>query len=242
MIDFNELKERQGWPIEKKIDHSLGVIDQFLSRTGGMAYVSFSGGKDSTVLLDLVRLFNRMCGDENATPAVFINTGNEYPDIVRFVRERIAEGYNIRIIKGEMSPRQVWEKYGFPLISKENSKRIWYMKHQPNSAMAQIARGERFPTKKHFFDVPKRWWFLADQDFDITNKCCDVLKKEPVKKYEKETGRHPIIGTMASESSLRQLRYLQRGGVIRLIINELTPCRFRFGPKKIYGSTSICET
>ena len=32
------------------------------------------------------------------------------------------------------------------------------------------------------------------------------------------------------------------GGVIRLIINELTPCRFRFGPKKIYGSTSICET
>ena len=77
---FKQLKERQSWTLEQKIDHSLGAIDQFYQRMNGKVYVAFSGGKDSTVLLDLCRMF-----DPNIK-AVFCNTGNEFPDIVRFVR------------------------------------------------------------------------------------------------------------------------------------------------------------
>lgn len=78
-MTIKELQERQGWTFDQKIDHSLGVIEQFLSRTD--AYVSFSGGKDSTVLLDLCRIV------KPDIKAAFCNTGNEYPEIVQFVRE-----------------------------------------------------------------------------------------------------------------------------------------------------------
>ena len=80
-MDLKELRERQSWTLRQKIDHSLGVIDQFVSRLNGQVYVGFSGGKDSTVLLDLCRIV------KPDIKAVFCNTGNEYPDIVRFVRE-----------------------------------------------------------------------------------------------------------------------------------------------------------
>lgn len=55
-ITSEELTERQAWPWKQKVDHSLGVIDQFLARMEGKAFVSFSGGKDSSVLLDLCRI------------------------------------------------------------------------------------------------------------------------------------------------------------------------------------------
>ena len=78
-MDIKELKERQAWSLDQKIDHSLGAIDQFYQRLDGKVYVSFSGGKDSTVLYWLAR---KIYPD---IKAVFCNTGNEYPDIVKFV-------------------------------------------------------------------------------------------------------------------------------------------------------------
>lgn len=78
-----ELKERQSWSLEQKIDHSLGTIEAFVSRMGGVdkVYLSFSGGKDSTVLLHLAR---RIFPD---ILAVFCSTGNEYPEIIQFVNQ-----------------------------------------------------------------------------------------------------------------------------------------------------------
>ena len=78
-MDIKELAERQAWTLAQKIDHSLGAIDQFYQRLDGKVYVSFSGGKDSTVLYWLAR---KIYPD---IKAVFCNTGNEYPDIVKFV-------------------------------------------------------------------------------------------------------------------------------------------------------------
>lgn len=78
-----ELTERQQWPLEHKIDHALATIDAFVGRLGGLdkVYLSFSGGKDSTVLLHLARvLFPDIL-------TVFCNTGNEYPSIIQFVRQ-----------------------------------------------------------------------------------------------------------------------------------------------------------
>ena len=50
-MDLQTLRERQAWTLTQKIDHSLGVIDQFASHFDGKVYVSFSGGKDSEAML-----------------------------------------------------------------------------------------------------------------------------------------------------------------------------------------------
>ena len=56
-----------------------------------------------------------------------------------------------------------------------------------------------------------KWNFLTKAPFLVSGKCCDVMKKKPAKQYEKETGRKPILGTLASESSLRYQSWLKNG-------------------------------
>ena len=114
-MTIQELNTRQGWTLSQKIDHAVGTVEAFLSRTGKVPYVSFSGGKDSTVLLDIVRRFV-----DRDIKAVFCNTGNEYPEIVRFVRST----ENVTIIRPGITVREVIGKYGFPLISKEQAHGI----------------------------------------------------------------------------------------------------------------------
>ena len=204
-MDLKELQERQAWPLQQKIDHALFTIETYLTRTEGKAYLAFSGGKDSTVLLDLVRIVDK------SIPAVFVNTGNEWPDIIKFVRHlRDDKGYNIVELHPKMTPRQVWEKYGFPLISKAQAEYIDRWRKNPEYGAVQQARSQAKGWS--FGKVSDRWKFLIDEPFATSNKCCDVLKKKPSKKYAEETGRHPIIGTMASESDLRRNEYISRGG------------------------------
>ena len=156
-MDLKELKERQSWTLAQKIDHSLGVIDQFISRLNGQVYVGFSGGKDSTVLLDLCRII------KPDIKAVFCNTGNEYPDIVRFVRElKNTEGYNIEIIYPKLKPREVFEKYGFPLVSKEVSFIIWNIKNKPNTMQSKRGLGLMKGKTKYNGIVPNKWLWLKD--------------------------------------------------------------------------------
>lgn len=196
------LRERQGWTLDQKIDHSLGVIEQFYNRLDGKVYISFSGGKDSTVLLHLAR---RLYPD---IKAVFVNTGNEYPEIVNFVRERWRNGENIDIIRPKMTPKQVIEQFGFPLVGKEKAQQIYYVRHKPNSVMAQKA----MQLKDRYGRIPLRWRYLIDEPYETSSECCHVLKKQPLHDYMKETGLFPILGTMAEESLLRAQAYIHSGG------------------------------
>lgn len=202
-MDLKELKERQSWTLEQKIDHSLGTIDQFISRLNGQVYVGFSGGKDSTVLLDLCRVI------KPDIKAVFCNTGNEYPDIVRFVRElKATDGYNIEIIYPKLKPKEVFEKYGFPLVSKSTSAIIGKVRRNPNGKVF-----ENFVVKREsIFKLADKWMFLIDEKFDVSEKCCYQLKKKPFHEYHLNNGLFPISGEMASESIQRQMKYLQAGG------------------------------
>ena len=203
-MDLKELRERQSWTLHQKIDHSLGVIDQFISRLNGKVYVGFSGGKDSTVLLDLCRIV------KPDIKAVFCNTGNEYPDIVRFVRElKNTEGYDIEIIYPTLKPAQVFEKYGFPLISKEVSEKLYYCKHHKDSMRAKIAMGIA-PSK--WYVLAKKWKPFINSEFDINNACCKKLKKEPFAIYDIKNKVYPILGIMACESEQRKTTYIMQGG------------------------------
>jgi 3'-phosphoadenosine 5'-phosphosulfate sulfotransferase (PAPS reductase)/FAD synthetase len=56
-----------------------------------------------------------------------------------------------------------------------------------------------------------KWKFLIDSEIPTSEECCNVMKKAPAKKYAKETGRMPILGTMADESSLRYTNWLKHG-------------------------------
>lgn len=202
-MTIQELNTRQGWTLNQKIDHAVGTVEAFLSRTGKVPYVSFSGGKDSTVLLDIVRRFvNR------DIKAVFCNTGNEYPEIVRFVRST----ENVTIIRPGITVREVIGKYGFPLISKEQASYIREIRHT-NSPYLKEKRLNGKKVKGSFTGkISERWKFLIDKPFDISEKCCECLKKRPFRKYESETGEVPILGVMAAESDLRTHEYIKRGG------------------------------
>ena len=117
-ITLSDLHARQAWPLEQKIDHTVGAIDAFLAycrEHGRSPYVSFSGGLNSTVLLHLAR---RVFGAD--LKGVFCSTGNEFPEIVRFVRRTP----NVEIIHPALTPRQVMERYGFPLVSKEQAQAV----------------------------------------------------------------------------------------------------------------------
>jgi len=72
----------QSWSLERKIQVTQTRIIDWYQTWDGAVYVSFSGGKDSTVLLDLVR---RIYPD---VPAVFCDTGLEYPEIRDFVKTK----------------------------------------------------------------------------------------------------------------------------------------------------------
>jgi len=56
-----------------------------------------------------------------------------------------------------------------------------------------------------------KYKFFLEANFEISHKCCDVTKKKPLKKYQKETGRHPITAQMASESMLRTQKWIKSG-------------------------------
>ena len=203
MLNADIVKERQGWTLMQKIDHSLGVIDQFLSRTNNNAYVAFSGGKDSTVLMHLCEI---LMPD---IKCVFVNTGCEYLDIIQFVNQCKEDGHNIEIIRPEMLPREVWAKYGFPLVSKEVAEQIASIRRNPNSKKSRVALTGEDTT---MFMLKKRWRYLISAEYNTSNKCCDILKKRPSHIYTKRTGMFPIIGDMASESLLREKTYIRRGG------------------------------
>ena len=79
-------------------------------------YISFSGGKDSTVLMDIIR--NDM---EYNIPAVFVDVPTQYPELRDFVKT----WDNVEILKPNISFMKVCEKYGFPLISKETAGCIY---------------------------------------------------------------------------------------------------------------------
>lgn len=169
-------------------------------------YVSFSGGKDSRVLLDMVRkIYPDIKG-------MFIDTGLEYPKIRAFVKKF----ENIDIVKPTMTFRKVLVKYGYPIISKEVAGVIREAKNlkigRTTTIRMKRLNGELRdkngqPSK---FNMP-HYKYLLNAPFEISEMCCGVMKKAPAHKYENATGKKPILGQMANESRLRKQKWLKYG-------------------------------
>ena len=211
----HDLKQMQSLPLEAKIIMTQQRIRQWYEYWDGMVYVTFSGGKDSTVLKHIVD------GMYDDVPAVFVNTGLEYPEIQRFVKEIKSGKYscfnsNVEIVRPEMRFDEVIKKYGYPVVSKEVSGVVSYVKKEKPvetlTTRAAKLNGELVDKNgnKSRFNCDK-WKFLLDAPFDVSEKCCAVMKKKPSRQYAKDTGRKAIIGTLACESRLRHSAWIKHG-------------------------------
>lgn len=202
-MTMTDLLQRQSLPLPaKKKTMSLNRIRQWYDHWDGNVYVSFSGGKDSTVLLHLVRsIYPEVL-------AVFVDTGLEYPEIREFVKTIP----NVIVVRPSMNFKQVIETYGYPVVSKDVARIIDYAKKGNEWADLKLQGLNKDGSYSRWRATHyKQWAFLKDAPFKISAYCCDVMKKRPIKKWQKENGCYPYIGTMACESAQRTQGWLNTG-------------------------------
>ena len=194
------------------------------SAIDGQVYVSFSGGKDSTVLKHIV---DSMFDD---VPALFVNTGLEYPEIQKFAMSQ----KNVVTVRPEMRFDEVIKRYGYPVIGKKQAECVELARKNIEQgryslrlrtlgvipeeaemlglelpAKEQLARYEK-TVNGSMFNIPQHR-YLLEAPFLVSAKCCNEMKKKPAKKYAKQTGRKPILGTLAEESMIRRNAWLKNG-------------------------------
>lgn len=177
-----DLKIMQGWSLERKIRVTQTRIMEWYMRYDGQVFISFSGGKDSTVLLDLAR---RVYPD---IPAVYVDTGLEYPELRDFVKTKD----NVIWLRPRYPFTQILEKYGYPIISKEVSDVINGARKGQPYRLARL-NGELLDKngKKSIYNC-ENYKYLLDAPFKISARCCYHMKKAPLNKFERQSGRHPI--------------------------------------------------
>ena len=138
---------------------------------------------------------------------MFSDTGLEFPEIREFVKTK----ENVVWVKPELTFKKVIEKCGYPCISKEQAEWIHRIRGNSSGAIQKAFYGINLNGTPTRFKISEQWKFMLNAPFDIGAGCCKEMKKKPINKYAKETGRVPIVGTMAAESSLRTSTWLKYG-------------------------------
>ena len=219
----DDLKIMQGWDLSRKIQVSQTRIMEWYMKHDNKCYVSFSGGKDSTVLADMAA---RICGMSGCTLVLwYSHTGLEYPEVTQHVKdfaEWLREKYKVDVdlvidypkdkTGKRITYRDVIMQYGYPMISKEVSRDVAVARNNPEGKTAQkFIRGSEYHKKYGDVWLLEKWAYLIKAPFKISNQCCNIMKKIPAHKFDKESGLKPIIGTMACESNLRKKEWLRVG-------------------------------
>ena len=201
------LSELQSYPLDMKVRLTKQRIREWVRHYGeDGVYVSFSGGKDSTVLLHLVR------EDFPSVPGVFCDTGLEYPEVRAFALNTP----NVTVLKPKRNFREVIQRFGYPFISKEVARKVYECRTTESRGKQSYARRQfegTYVTKNGKTNLNKitKWKFLLSSPYMFSHYCCNVMKKNPSKCYEKKTGRYAILGQMAEESMLRRQMWLKDG-------------------------------
>lgn len=170
-------------------------------------YISFSGGKDSTVLSALID----MALPDNKIPRVFANTGIEYRLITEFVERERERDERIVIIEPSMPIKPMLEKEGYPFKSKRHSEYLaLYQKHKTTDGYKSLQHylhisndGVNWST---FKSCPKclKYQFTEDFKLNISDMCCVKLKEEPLANWQKDHNKpYGILGIMRDEGGRR---------------------------------------
>ena len=192
------LIQLQSLPLEQKVILTRARLRDWYTYCKGNVYVSFSGGKDSTVLLDIARQMYPHI------PAVFVDTGLEYPEIRDFVRTFD----NVIWLKPSKQFRQILMTEGYPVVSKEVSQAI--REGRKYDGVKYSYRMKQLEGDSKHLNM-RRWKYLLSAPFGVSERCCDYMKKKPARKYERESGNSPITATMAEESFMRQSAWMTHG-------------------------------
>lgn len=234
-----DLKNFQAESIDQKIQRSFAKIGEWFSRWNNEVYVSFSGGKDSTVLADLCAKWCSIIG--KPLYLVFVNTGLEYPEIQKHVKvfaEYLRNKYGVEVVleilRPEMRFDEVIKTYGYPVIGKtvadmvdlgrknlEENKYSLRLRNLGIMADEAASEGLEMPPSQMLERYEKsakgskferkKYKNLLYADFRISAYCCDIMKKKPAHEYSEKTGKKPILATMATESMLREKDWLKSG-------------------------------
>lgn len=196
-----ELKRLQALPLEKKIEHSIRRIKEFYEHYDGKVYVSFSGGKDSLVLLDLVRsVYPNVL-------AVYCNTGVDFPSMPKYIHSfgNVKDLYPVKHFP------KVLKEDGVVFPSKNVAQIVKDAKKGRPYALQYIQGKNKDGTESSFKEMYKKWTWLVDSDVKISDQCCDFLKEIPARNFERESGLKPFVGLLAEESQRRKDAWMKTG-------------------------------
>lgn len=213
----------------------LEVIKTTINKWGeDVFYLSFSGGKDSTVVHHLLD----MALPNNKIPRVFSNTGIEYLANVNFVRDIAKKDDRFVIIPPTKNIKQTLDKVGYPFKSKEYSLYYSVYRHNKEAIHREMERIEENPKliedydyvhnlpkgvktaikfvynlrerereierKTGFKGFPDKLRYQWDTDMNISDKCCEMFKEKPLDEYAKQNNKRVTITGMMQEEGGRR--------------------------------------
>lgn len=171
---------------------------------GKSIHVCCSGGIDSCALVHFVHSVDK------TIKVVFSDTGQEFSEI-----KKMAVKLSDTVVRPKIPFHVVVEKYGYPAISKNQARNISDVQNPTeknlktrtlrltgikSNGQKGVSAGRISNCYMHLIDKVK-----------LSDKCCDYLKKQPLKKYEKNNNSVPIIGEQASESDQRFMSWSNNG-------------------------------
>lgn len=187
--------------LEDRLAKIKAIIDEYGEDN---FVISFSGGKDSTILSHLIDL----ALPNNKIPRVYINTGIEYKMMVDYVKGLQKLDDRIVIIQPSKNIQKVLQENGYPFKSKEHS--LYVSVYQNIGNKSKTVERYLHPSEKrkaYGCRDDLKYQFTPEFKLKLSSKCCDKLKKEPFRKWCKENGRTiNITGVRATERGLRGIK------------------------------------
>jgi len=140
--------------------------------------------------------------------AVYVNAGLDFPEVRRFAEDIP----NVTVLKPKMRFDEVIRTYGWCYPSKDVARTLRYAQKGSDWALKRL-QGLNIDGTPSWFRQTRyqKWAFLLNSGYLISDICCEITKEKPLNDYAKQSGKYPIIGTMAAESRRRMESWLRRG-------------------------------
>jgi len=217
-----DLKRLQSYDLGNKIQISIARIMEWYNRNDKKCYVSFSGGKDSTVLAWLAA---QVCKLFDCKLVLwFSDTGLEFPELREHVKSysewlKLTFAIDVETVietpKDKSGKRITFKEVilneGYPVISKNVSNTVRGARRGQKSRLDKLNGTSKMKDGNLSLFNCKKYQYLLDAPFKISDRCCDIMKKRPAHDFAKKSGLLPIIGTMTCESQLRRKEWLKNG-------------------------------
>lgn len=205
-----QIKQLQSLPPHLKLQRTERKIWDFMSGVNGQAYIAYSGGLDSRVMLAIVR---EMGISRERVPAVFVNTGLEYPEVLE-----VALRHADVVLRPKITFGKLVKKIGYPVASKKISQYVSEVQsalrkgHNESATVKLRLTGIKSNGETtRLGEIPDKWKSLCQADFKVSDKCCKHLKHKPIEGYSESSGRYPLIGLRISDGMQRERTFTERG-------------------------------